>query len=102
LTLSTDNRIRGVYSCENNQTLQRDLKERLGFKGWVMSDWVRKRVFLRHLYIKVIILPRQAREKHRENSKTDRFRRAVSKSSTSIYSHLYTPMIISSNNVLLI
>eukprot|EP01046_Picozoa_sp_COSAG06_P050022 COSAG06_NODE_7824_length_2363_cov_5.710247_2_plen_238_part_00 len=29
----------------------------------------RKRHFLRHLYIKCIILPRQARDKHRENSK---------------------------------
>ena len=26
-------------SCENPETLQRDLKERLGFRGWVMSDW---------------------------------------------------------------
>lgn len=33
------NRVRGVYSCENAETLQRDLKDRLGFKGWVMSDW---------------------------------------------------------------
>jgi len=30
---------------------------------------VRKRGFLSHLYIKCIILPRQARDKHRENSK---------------------------------
>ena len=30
---------------------------------------MRKRHFLRHLYIKCIILPRQARDKHRENSK---------------------------------
>jgi hypothetical protein len=30
---------------------------------------VRKRHFLRHLYIKIITLPRQARDKHRENSK---------------------------------
>jgi len=29
----------------------------------------RKRHFLSHLYIKCIILPRQARDKHRENSK---------------------------------
>jgi hypothetical protein len=27
---------------------------------------------LSHLYIKTIILPRQARDKHRENSKKDR------------------------------
>ena len=32
---------------------------------------VRKRSFLSHLYIKTIILPRQARDKHRENSKKD-------------------------------
>eukprot|EP01046_Picozoa_sp_COSAG06_P030536 COSAG06_NODE_2906_length_6112_cov_6.320971_7_plen_63_part_00 len=30
---------------------------------------VRKRHFLRHLYKKCIILPRQARDDHRENSK---------------------------------
>ena len=29
----------GKWSCENPETLQTDLKERLGFKGWVMSDW---------------------------------------------------------------
>ena len=29
----------GTWSCENPLTLKRDLKERLGFKGWVMSDW---------------------------------------------------------------
>ena len=29
--------------------------------------------FLSHLYIKVIFLPRQARDKHRENSKKARF-----------------------------
>jgi hypothetical protein len=33
---------------------------------------VRKTYFLRHLYIKTIILPRQARDKHRENSKKGR------------------------------
>jgi len=33
----------------------------------------RKRHFLSHLYIKCIILPRQPRDKHRENSKNDRF-----------------------------
>jgi hypothetical protein len=30
---------------------------------------LRKRHFLRHLYIKINILPRQARDNHRENSK---------------------------------
>ena len=34
---------------------------------------VRKRVFLSHLYIKMLILPRQARDKHKENSKQDAF-----------------------------
>jgi hypothetical protein len=29
--------------------------------------------FLSHLYIKCIVLPRQARDKHRENSKKPRF-----------------------------
>ena len=42
-----------------------------------VGDWtnvqVRKTVFFRHLYIKVMILPRQARDKHRENSKRHRF-----------------------------
>ena len=29
----------GNWSCENDATLRVDLKERLGFEGWVMSDW---------------------------------------------------------------
>eukprot|EP01046_Picozoa_sp_COSAG06_P012088 COSAG06_NODE_698_length_12975_cov_108.592575_8_plen_118_part_00 len=33
----------------------------------------KKTGFLSHLYIKVMILPRQARDKHRENSKKARF-----------------------------
>lgn len=32
------NKINGVFSCENKETL-RDLKEGLGFTGFVMSDW---------------------------------------------------------------
>jgi hypothetical protein len=35
--------------------------------------------FFSHLYIKVIFLPRQARDKHRENSKKVRFRRLLSR-----------------------
>ena len=31
----------------------------------------KKTVFLSHLYIKMIIMPRQARDKHRENSKRE-------------------------------
>jgi hypothetical protein len=34
---------------------------------------LRKTAFLSHLYIKTNILPRQARDKHRENSKKDAF-----------------------------
>ena len=37
------------------------------------NDTGEKTVFLSHLSIKMLILPRQARDKHRENSKTDRF-----------------------------
>jgi len=33
------NKINNTYSCENNQTLNTDLKERMGFKGFVVSDW---------------------------------------------------------------
>jgi hypothetical protein len=32
---------------------------------------------LRHLYIKTIILPRQARDKHRKNSKKGRFSQVI-------------------------
>eukprot|EP01113_Clastostelium_recurvatum_P036459 TRINITY_DN51_c0_g1_i3.p1 TRINITY_DN51_c0_g1~~TRINITY_DN51_c0_g1_i3.p1 ORF type:complete len:594 (-),score=131.29 TRINITY_DN51_c0_g1_i3:146-1858(-) len=32
------NKINNTWACENPQTLG-DLKERMGFKGWVMSDW---------------------------------------------------------------
>jgi beta-glucosidase len=33
------NKIDGDWSCENPQTLKNDLKETIGFEGWVMSDW---------------------------------------------------------------
>ena len=32
------NRVNHTYACENGETL-RDLKTRMGFGGWVMSDW---------------------------------------------------------------
>jgi hypothetical protein len=44
---------------------------------------VRKRHFLSHLYIKCIILPRQARDKHRKNSKKVPFSRSISANSSS-------------------
>ena len=33
------NKINGNWSCENPVTLQGDLKQTLGFEGFVMSDW---------------------------------------------------------------
>ena len=33
------NKINHIWSCENNSTLMTDLKTRMGFKGYVMSDW---------------------------------------------------------------
>jgi beta-glucosidase len=33
------NKINSLWSCENPVTLQHELKEVLGFQGWVMSDW---------------------------------------------------------------
>jgi hypothetical protein len=39
------------------------------YRGLALIEWARKRHFLSHLYIKINILPRQARDKHKENSK---------------------------------
>ncbi len=33
------NKINDIWSCENNETLNTDLKGHLKFNGWVMSDW---------------------------------------------------------------
>eukprot|EP01124_Arcella_intermedia_P035261 TRINITY_DN8933_c0_g1_i1.p1 TRINITY_DN8933_c0_g1~~TRINITY_DN8933_c0_g1_i1.p1 ORF type:complete len:742 (-),score=99.26 TRINITY_DN8933_c0_g1_i1:33-2258(-) len=33
------NKINGTYSCENDETLNVELKGYVGFSGWVMSDW---------------------------------------------------------------
>lgn len=33
------NKINGIYACQNDEILNVDLRERLGFKGFVMSDW---------------------------------------------------------------
>ena len=50
-------------------------KQKKTFEEGVSFSWaqVRKRAFLRHLYIKVTFSPRHARDKHRENSKKARF-----------------------------
>jgi beta-glucosidase len=34
------NRVNGSQACGNEETLQRDLREMMGFKGFVMSDWM--------------------------------------------------------------
>jgi beta-glucosidase len=33
------NRVNDVYACQNNETLSQ-LKDGMGFQGWVMSDWL--------------------------------------------------------------
>jgi beta-glucosidase len=33
------NRVSGRYACEQPDILKRDLRDTMGFKGWVMSDW---------------------------------------------------------------
>jgi hypothetical protein len=47
--------------------------DKISLTNYSKAEQARKRHFLRHLYIKCIILPRQARDKHRENSKKCRF-----------------------------
>ena len=50
-------------TCDKNHSVKWSVSQALGASG------VRTSRVLRHLYIKAIILPRQARDKHRENSK---------------------------------
>jgi len=33
------NKLNGIYSCSNGDLLNRDLKQRMGFQGFVQSDW---------------------------------------------------------------
>jgi beta-glucosidase len=33
------NKVNNRWSCENEEILKHDLKENMGFSGWVMSDW---------------------------------------------------------------
>jgi len=39
------NKVNGVYACENEQILVKDLREKMKFDGWVMSDWFASRSF---------------------------------------------------------
>ena len=39
VALSDDGQAQGLFSCENPLSLQRDLKERMNFSGFVVSDW---------------------------------------------------------------
>lgn len=34
------NKVNGKHACGSDEILKIDLKERMGFKGWVMSDWL--------------------------------------------------------------
>jgi len=34
------NKVNGTYACENDQILRRDLKGAMGFRGFVVSDWM--------------------------------------------------------------
>ena len=43
----------------------------IGVATSFLLPWVRKRVFFSQLYIKMLILPRQARDKHREALKKE-------------------------------
>jgi beta-glucosidase len=33
------NRLNGTYACQNEELLKRDLRDSMGFQGFVMSDW---------------------------------------------------------------
>ena len=69
--LTRQARDNNTYSGNEGTLRQRDvfadLLERMDVKLSVRFSYV----FLRHLYLKMNILPRQARDKHRENSKKD-------------------------------
>lgn len=39
LITSSYNKINGTYACENGGIINKLLKEELGFRGYMMSDW---------------------------------------------------------------
>jgi hypothetical protein len=66
-----------VVVAPSMPTAAQRLSARANFQGRPVSlsraGHGKKTILLSHLYIKMIILPRQARDKHRENSKKDCF-----------------------------
>ena len=61
----------GGFFCQmDEETLARDFM--LSATAPIMRQ-VMKRFLFSHFYIKTIMLPRQPRDEHKENSKTDRF-----------------------------
>ena len=73
----TTKRVSFLSARTRTVVLRESLSDRVGAARLVQKLRVdrfgdlRKTAFLSHLYIKTIILPRQARDKHRENSKKD-------------------------------
>lgn len=39
LTRNSYNKVNGTYACENGGILNKLLKDELGFRGYVLSDW---------------------------------------------------------------
>eukprot|EP01046_Picozoa_sp_COSAG06_P020153 COSAG06_NODE_1465_length_9371_cov_8.861842_3_plen_213_part_00 len=85
-TISGPTQGNASFYPDRHRTTARKWRFHLGFFGFASSGgcdgWlehvrteraaeVRKTYFLRHLYTKTIVSPRQARDKHRKNSKTD-------------------------------
>jgi hypothetical protein len=62
-----------MYSTNEWRFLAEFVSGLLYINSKVDDAQVRKRRFLSRLYTNAIILPRQARDKHRENSKKGRF-----------------------------
>jgi hypothetical protein len=85
LSYETRDRFTKTRAGENRNEAEKVVAPFISLPAGIRNDgnlaawnvWCEKRHFLRHLYIKVIFLPRQARDKHREISKKSGvFRRA--------------------------
>jgi hypothetical protein len=74
-----------LFCCSTTRQALEELEEHTGLHGLLgtsrrlgvvsilggSDDAGEKTVFLSHLYIKMLFLPRQARDKHKENSKKE-------------------------------